>query len=87
MREMLVSTPAGAGVARAEHGLLVTHDVSEGGGTYLRDADRFQPVKSWFDEDRSVVGGCCRLARSAPRRWMTAVSEFELRLVAAPMSR
>jgi hypothetical protein len=57
MREALVSLPTGAGVVRAEHGLLVTEDVSRGGGTYLRETDRFHPVKTWFDQDRSVVGG------------------------------
>ncbi|MFZ1993297.1 MAG: hypothetical protein WAU75_04245 [Solirubrobacteraceae bacterium] len=58
MREVLVSMPAGAGVVRAEYGLLVTHDVNtDGGGAYLRDEDRFAPAKSWVDEDRSVVGG------------------------------
>jgi hypothetical protein len=57
VREVLVSTWSGAGVVRAEHGLLVADDVNKGGGTYLRQEDRFQPVKSWSDQDRSVVGG------------------------------
>lgn len=53
-----MSTPSGAGVVRAEYGLLVTNDVvGEGGGSYLRAEDRFAPAKSWVDEDRSVVGG------------------------------
>jgi hypothetical protein len=57
MRQVLVSVQSGAGVVRAEHGVLVTGDIGEGGGSYLRDDDRFQPVKSWVDQRRSVVGG------------------------------
>jgi hypothetical protein len=57
MREVLVSMPVGSGVVRAEYGLLVTYDVQGGGGSYVRDEDRFAPVKSWLDADRSVVGG------------------------------
>ena len=41
MRSVLVSLPSGAGVVRAEHGLLVTDDVENGGGAYLRDSDLF----------------------------------------------
>ena len=36
---------------------LVTGEVSEDGGTFVREGDPFQPVKSWVDEERSVVGG------------------------------
>jgi hypothetical protein len=36
---------------------LVAGDVSEGCGTYLREDDPYQPVKSWMDGDRCVVGG------------------------------
>ena len=58
MREVLVSMCSGAGIVRAEHGLLVTGDVTgESGGSYLRAEDRYAPAKSWVDEDRSVVGG------------------------------
>ena len=59
MHSVLVSLPSGAGVARAEHGLLVTDDVGEGGlkGTYLRDADPFHPGKAWVSQAQCVVGG------------------------------
>jgi hypothetical protein len=64
MREVLVSMSSGAGVVRAEYGLLVTNDVAgEGGGSYLRAEDQYAPAKSWVDEDRSVVGVCCRPGR------------------------
>lgn len=58
MREILVSLPSGAGVVRLDDGsMVITNEVSEGGGTYLREADTFHPAKSWVDEDRCVVGG------------------------------
>jgi len=56
MRSVLVSLPSGAGVVRAEHGLLVTDDVGDGGGTYLRDSDPFHPEQSWVSETQSIVG-------------------------------
>lgn len=38
--------------------IVVTNDaVSGGGGTYLRADDKFHPVKTWVEEDRSAVGG------------------------------
>lgn len=57
MRDVLVSLANGAGVVRAEHGLLVTDNVVDGGGSYLREADRYHPVKSGVDQGCSVVGG------------------------------
>jgi hypothetical protein len=58
MRAVLVSLPSGAGVVRLDDGLiLVAGEVSEGGGTYVREADPFNPVKSGVDENRCVVGG------------------------------
>ena len=57
VRSVLVSLASGAGVARAEHGLLVTNDVGEGGGTYLRDADPFHPEQAWVSQTQCVVGG------------------------------
>jgi hypothetical protein len=55
----LVSLPSGAGVVRLDDGsILVTNDASGGGsGSYLREDDRFHPVKSWVNEDHCVVGG------------------------------
>jgi hypothetical protein len=57
MRSVLVSLPSGAGVAQAEHGLLVTNDVEKGGGTYLPDADPFHPAQAWVSRTQCVVGG------------------------------
>ena len=38
--------------------IVITNDTSEGGGgSYLREDDRFCPAKSWVDMDRTVVGG------------------------------
>jgi hypothetical protein len=56
-RTVVVALPSGAGVVRVDRGLLVTEEVGDGGGTYLNEADPFQPVKTWVDESRSVVGG------------------------------
>ena len=45
-------------MVRLEDGhLLVTDEVDAGGGSCLRDEDRFGPAKSWVDENRCVVGG------------------------------
>ncbi len=58
MDVVLVRLPGGAGVVRRRDGShIVTDDVADGRGTYLRDEDPHHPVKSWVDEDRSVVGG------------------------------
>jgi hypothetical protein len=58
MDAVLVSLPEGAGVVRRVDGAtVVTDDVGEGHGTHLRAEDPYHPVKSWVDEDRSVVGG------------------------------
>jgi hypothetical protein len=58
VRTVLVSLPSGAGVVRLEDGhLLVTDEVDAGGGSCLREEDRFGPAKSWVDENRCVVGG------------------------------
>lgn len=58
MRTILVSLPSGAGVVRLDDAsMLITNEVSAGGGTYLREADTFHPAKSWVDEDRCIVGG------------------------------
>lgn len=52
-----MSSPSGAGVVRLDEGLLVTGEVGDGGGSFLREDDRFHPVKSWVDAGRCVVGG------------------------------
>jgi hypothetical protein len=58
VRTVLVSLPSGAGVVRLEDGsVLITNEVSDGGGTHLRADDPFHPAKSWVDDSRSVVGG------------------------------
>jgi hypothetical protein len=57
MHSVLVSLSSGAGVVRTEHGVLVTNDVADGGGSYLRDADPFHPEKSWVSATQCVVGG------------------------------
>lgn len=57
MRSVVVSLPSGAGVVRAEHGLLVTDEITGGGGAYLREEDPFHPESASVDEDRCVVGG------------------------------
>jgi hypothetical protein len=58
MDAVLVSLLEGAGVVRRVDGAtVVTDDVSEGHGTHLRVEDPYHPVKSWVDDDRSVVGG------------------------------
>ena len=45
-------------MVRLEDGhLLVTDEVDAGGGSCLREEDRFGPAKSWVDENRCVVGG------------------------------
>lgn len=57
MHEVLVALPSGAGVVRDDDGLLVTTDVNEDGGEYVREEDPFHPVVIWVDESRSAVGG------------------------------
>ena len=57
MRSVVVSLPSGAGVVRTEHGLVVTDDVSVGGGVGLRDDDLFGPGAASVDVDHCVVGG------------------------------
>jgi hypothetical protein len=57
MCSVLVSLPSGAGVVRAEHGLLVTGNIEDRRGTYLRDADPFHPVKAPVSRTQCVVGG------------------------------
>ncbi len=57
MRSSLVSLPSGAGVVSAEHGLLVTGEVTGGGGAYLREEDPFHPEAASVDRDHCVVGG------------------------------
>ncbi len=57
VRSIVVSLPSGAGVVRAEHGLLVTDGVAGGGGAYLREEDPFHPESASVDEDHCVVGG------------------------------
>lgn len=55
---MLVSLEGGAGIVRQPDGMtLVTGDVTEGWGTYLRSEDPYEPVSAWLDDGRSVVGG------------------------------
>lgn len=55
---VLVSLPVGAGVVRTDDGLMVTGNVADGsGGTGLRDADPFHPVKAWVSPTQCVVGG------------------------------
>jgi hypothetical protein len=57
MRTVLVSLASGAGVVRLDNGLvLVAHEVGQGGGTFLREADPFHPEKAG-DDDWCVVGG------------------------------
>jgi hypothetical protein len=57
MRTVLVSLPSGAGVVRLDNGsVLVTDDVNQGRGTYLREADPFHPQKAG-DDSWTVVGG------------------------------
>jgi hypothetical protein len=64
---ILIELARGEGVVRRDDGeIVVTDDVSNDRGQALRDDDRYSPVKTWLDEDRSLVGGC-RLGRSAPR--------------------
>src|SRR5436305_1975718 len=56
--EVLVSLPGGVGVVRGVDGsTVVTDDVFQGRGTFVRGEDPYHPVKCWIDEDRSVVGG------------------------------
>ncbi len=58
MDVVLVSLPGGAGVVRRPDGAtVITDDVVDGRGTYARAEDPYHPVKSWVDEDQSVVGG------------------------------
>lgn len=56
---VLVSLPSGAGMVRDDDGsVIVTGDAASGwAGTGVRRDDLFHPVKTWVDEDRSVVGG------------------------------
>lgn len=58
MDVVLVRLPGGAGVVRRGDGATaVTDDVAGDRGAHLRAEDPYHPVKSWVDEDRSVVGG------------------------------
>jgi hypothetical protein len=59
MAVVLVSLPGGAGAVRGADGsTVVTDDVFEGGGSCLRGEDPYHLVKSWVDEDRSVMPLC-----------------------------
>jgi hypothetical protein len=58
MGVVLVSLPSGAGVVRCPNGaIVVTDHVRDGHGTELRAEDPYRPVKSWVNENQSVVGG------------------------------
>jgi hypothetical protein len=57
MRDVLVCLQSGAGVVRTEHGLVVTDDVSVGGGIGRRADDPFDPAMTGVSESQSVVGG------------------------------
>jgi hypothetical protein len=57
MRSVLVSLPSGAGVVRTEYGLLVTADVGDDAGGYVRDDDPFRLEAAWVSEAQCVVGG------------------------------
>jgi hypothetical protein len=64
MDAVLVSLLEGAGVVRRVDGAtVITGDVGEGHGTHLRVEDPCHPVKSWVDDDCSVVGVCFRPGR------------------------
>jgi hypothetical protein len=55
---ILIELAGGEGVVRRDDGeIVVTDDVSNDRGQALRDDDRYSPVKTWLDEDRSLVGG------------------------------
>lgn len=55
---VLIRLEEGAGVVRKPDGMtLVTGDVDQGWGTYLRRELPYQPESTWLDADRSVVGG------------------------------
>lgn len=58
MPTILIELARGEGVVRRDDGeIVVTDDVSNDRGQALRDDDRYSPVKTWLDEDRSLVGG------------------------------
>jgi hypothetical protein len=55
---VLIELPDGEGVIRRDDGeIVVTQDVSDDRGQPLREGDQYQPVKTWLDDDRSLVGG------------------------------
>jgi hypothetical protein len=54
----LIRLPGGAGVVRLVDGAtVVTGDVDEGRGAFLREEDPYQPANSWVDGQGSLVGG------------------------------
>jgi len=58
MDTVLISLEEGAGVVRKADGMtLVTGDIAQGWGTYLRREHPYQPESSWLDAGRAVVGG------------------------------
>jgi hypothetical protein len=55
---VLVELPGGEGVVRRDdEEIVVTHDVTDPSGQPLRDGDRYLPIKTWLDSERSLVGG------------------------------
>jgi hypothetical protein len=55
---VLIELPDGEGVVRRDDGeIVVTQDVSDDRGQPLRDGDHYQPVKTWLEDDRCLVGG------------------------------
>jgi hypothetical protein len=55
---VLIGLDGGAGVVRQSDGMtVVTGDVTQGCGTYLRPDDPYEPESTWVDQHRSVVGG------------------------------
>lgn len=58
MDTVLIGLKDGAGVVRTADGMvLVTGDLAQSWGTYLRQEDPYNPESAWLDADRSVVGG------------------------------
>ncbi|HEX5194460.1 MAG TPA: hypothetical protein VFW09_16815 [Solirubrobacteraceae bacterium] len=59
MATVLIELDGGEGVVRQDDGQIeVCNNVrDERGGQPLRDGDRFLPIKTWLDGDRSLVGG------------------------------
>jgi len=54
----LIELLGGEGVVRRDDGeIVVTQDVSDDRGQPQRDGDRYLPVKTWLEDDRSLVGG------------------------------